>query len=87
MNLKNIIERIGLALSFAGLALLFQPFMDKLLLYGFIIMSIGGFMYVYTTYIPDEANGKTMAKWLVVLVGTVVFFVALSIYLVPILVV
>ncbi|MEM0349351.1 MAG: hypothetical protein QXE96_00165 [Candidatus Caldarchaeum sp.] len=87
MNLKNIIEKIGLVLCFAGLALLFQPFMDGLLLYGFIIIGIGGFMYVYTTYIPDQANGKTMVKWLVTLVGTVVFFVALSIYLVPILVV
>ncbi|MEM0337446.1 MAG: hypothetical protein QXF89_01785 [Candidatus Caldarchaeum sp.] len=85
--MKNVIEKIGLALCFAGLALLFQPFTDRLLLYGFIIIGIGGFMYVYTTYIPDEADGKTMVKWFVTLVGTVVFFVVLSIYLVPILVV
>jgi hypothetical protein len=88
---KNLLERVGLALSFIGLGLVFQPFSSELLYYGFILIGIGGFTYVYSTYLPNNPSGevglRTMVRWLVTLVGVVVFFVMLSIYLVPLLVV
>ncbi|GBC70524.1 hypothetical protein HRbin02_00292 [Candidatus Calditenuaceae archaeon HR02] len=88
---KNLLEKVGLTLSFIGLALVFQPFSSQLLYYGFILLGVGGFTYVYSTYLPNNPGGdvgpKTMIRWLVTLVGVVVFFVMLSIYLVPLLVV
>lgn len=88
---KAWIERAGLVLSFIGLALIFQPFDHRLLYYGFIIVGLGGFTYVYSTYLSTNPGGhvklSTMVKWLFLLVGVVVFFVILSINLVPVLVV
>lgn len=91
MRVKVWLERIGLGMSFIGLGLVFQPFTSHLLYYGFILIGVGGFIYVYTTYLPNKPGGsiglKTMIRWLFTLVGVVVFFVLLSIYLVPLLVV
>ncbi|MEM0381240.1 MAG: hypothetical protein QW059_02180 [Nitrososphaerota archaeon] len=91
MKAKVWLERVGLALSFIGLGLVFQPLTSELLYYGFILIGIGGFTYTYSTYLPNKPGGniglKTLARWLATLVGVVVFFVLLSIYLVPFLVV
>ncbi|MEM0445408.1 MAG: hypothetical protein QXO86_00865 [Nitrososphaerota archaeon] len=91
MRAKFWLERIGLALSFMGLGLVFQPLSSDLLYYGFILIGVGGFIYVYSTYLPNKPGGniafKTLVRWFVTLVGVVVFFVLLSIYLVPFLVV
>lgn len=88
---RALLENLGLGLSFIGLALVFQPFTSDLMYYGFILVGIGGFTYVYSTYLPNRPGGgvsvKTAVKWLITLVGVVVFFVALSIYLAPMLVV
>ncbi|MEM0481707.1 MAG: hypothetical protein QXM16_02320 [Nitrososphaerota archaeon] len=88
---KNLLERVGLTLSFIGLGFVFQPFNSQLLYYGFILIGIGGFTYVYSTYLPSNPGGnvglRTMLRWLATLVSVIVFFVMLSIYLVPLLVV
>jgi len=90
MNKKLLFERVGLFLSFVGLGLIFQPFYHELLYYGFIVLGIGGFIYVYSTYLSIDKEGdastKTLVKWFFILVGTVVFFVILSINLAPLLV-
>ncbi len=89
-GLTGLLERIGLGVAFVGLFLVFQPFTHELLYYGFILVGVGGFTYVYSTYLPRNPGGRlkltTALRWLVTLVGVVVFFVLLSINLVPMLV-
>jgi hypothetical protein len=52
-----------------------------------MMVGVGGFIYVYSTYLPRNPSGRlrptTALRWLVTLVGVVVFFVLLSINLVP----
>lgn len=90
MKALDIVEKIALILAFVGLVLIFQPFTEQLLFYGFVLVGVGGFIYVYTTYLPrnpyDRINLKTIIRWIVTLVGVVLFFVILSINLAPLLV-
>lgn len=90
MNKIRLVERLGITLSFLGIALVFQPFDYSLFFYGFLMLGIGGFLYVYSMYLPVYQHGDTtllaMVKWVTVLVGTVVSFVLLSIYITPVLV-
>jgi hypothetical protein len=55
-----------------------------------LLVGLGGFIYVYTTYLPRNPNSritvKTIVRWIITLVGVVVFFVVLSINLAPLLV-
>ncbi len=82
-----LLERVGLGLAFIGLFMVFQPFTHELMYYGFMMVGVGGFIYVYSTYLPRNPSGRlrptTALRWLVTLVGVVVFFVLLSINLVP----
>jgi hypothetical protein len=86
----EIVERVALILAFIGVLLIFQPFTHQLLLYGFLLVGLGGFIYVYTTYLPrnpiSRISVKTIVRWIITLVGVVVFFVVLSINLAPLLV-
>jgi hypothetical protein len=86
----EIVERVALILAFIGVLLIFQPFTHQLLLYGFLLVGLGGFIYVYTTYLPrnpiSRITVKTIVRWIITLVGVVVFFVVLSINLAPLLV-
>jgi hypothetical protein len=90
MRAIEIVERVALILAFVGVLLIFQPFTHQLLLYGFLLVGLGGFIYVYTTYLPRNPNSritvKTIVRWIITLVGVVVFFVVLSINLAPLLV-
>jgi hypothetical protein len=90
MRAIEIVERVALILAFIGVLLIFQPFTHQLLLYGFLLVGIGGFIYVYTTYLPrnpiSRISVKTIVRWIITLVGVVVFFVVLSINLAPLLV-
>lgn len=89
MKALDIVEKVALILAFVGLVLIFQPFTAQLLFYGFILVGVGGFIYVYTTYLPrnpGRINLKTIIRWIVTLVGVVVVFVVLSINLAPLLV-
>jgi hypothetical protein len=89
-DLVSLLERVGLGLAFIGIFLVFQPFTHQLPYYGFILVGVGGFIYVYSTYLPRNPGKRlkltTALRWLATLVGVVVFFVLLSINLVPILV-
>jgi len=90
MRAIEIVERVALILAFVGVLLIFQPFTHQLLLYGFLLVGLGGFIYVYTTYLPrnpiSRITVKTIVRWIITLVGVVVFFVVLSINLAPLLV-
>jgi hypothetical protein len=90
MRAIEIVERVALILAFIGVLLIFQPFTHQLLLYGFLLVGLGGFIYVYTTYLPRNPKSritvKTIVRWIITLVGVVVFFVVLSINLAPLLV-
>jgi hypothetical protein len=90
MRAIEIVERVALILAFIGVLLIFQPFTHQLLLYGFLLVGLGGFIYVYTTYLPrnpiSRITVKTIVRWIITLVGVVVFFVVLSINLAPLLV-
>jgi hypothetical protein len=90
MRAIEIVERVALILAFIGVLLIFQPFTHQLLLYGFLLVGLGGFIYVYTTYLPrnpiSRISVKTIVRWIITLVGVVVFFVVLSINLAPLLV-
>jgi len=90
MRAIEIVERVALILAFVGVLLIFQPFTHQLLLYGFLLVGLGGFIYVYTTYLPRNPNSRitvnTIVRWIITLVGVVVFFVVLSINLAPLLV-
>lgn len=82
------IEKVGVALGIIGLLMMFQPFEKTLLTYGFYLMGIGALIFVLSGYLPvrnprGETTLRDIAKWLFILVGVVVFFVALTTYIVP----
>jgi hypothetical protein len=83
---KNRLEKTGLALCFAGLFAILQPFSMLLYQYGFQILCIGGFMYVAMGYVSADVPIPKAVVIVLSVLGVVVGFLLLGIVLTPILV-
>jgi hypothetical protein len=83
---KDRLEKTGLALCFAGLFAILQPFSILLYQYGFQILCIGGFMYVALGYVPANVRIPKAVVLVLSVLGVVVGFLVLGIVLAPMLV-
>lgn len=83
---KDRLEKTGIALCFAGLFAILQPFSMLLYQYGFQILCIGGFIYIALGYVPADAPIPKGTAIVLTVLGVVVGFLLLGIALTPILV-
>ena len=83
---KNRLEKTGIALCFAGLFAILQPFSMLLYQYGFHILCIGGFMYIALGYVPADVPIPKAVVIVLSVLGVVVGFLLLGIVLTPILI-
>jgi len=83
---KNRLEKTGIALCFAGLFAILQPFSMLLYQYGFQILCIGGFMYIALGYVPADVPIPKAVVIVLSVLGVVVGFLLLGIVLTPILI-
>jgi hypothetical protein len=83
---KDRLEKTGMALCFAGLFAILQPFSMLLYQYGFQILCIGGFMYVAMGYVPADVRIPKAVVIVLSVLGVVVGFLLLGIVLTPILI-
>ncbi|HDD40060.1 MAG: hypothetical protein DRN68_01915 [Thaumarchaeota archaeon] len=82
------IEKIGLILSILGLILVFQPFSPSLYTYGYYILCLGAVIFTLSGYLPRRTESgetylKDLLKWILIIAFTIIFFVGISIVLVP----
>ena len=83
---KDRLEKTGMALCFAGLFAILQPFSMLLYQYGFQILCIGGFMYIALGYVPADVRIPKAVVIVLSVLGVVVGFLLLGIVLTPILI-
>ena len=83
---KDRLEKTGMALCFAGLFAILQPFSMLLYQYGFQILCIGGFMYIALGYVPADVPIPKAVVIVLSVLGVVVGFLLLGIVLTPILI-
>lgn len=83
---KDRLEKVGVALCFAGLFAILQPFSMLLYQYGFQILCIGGFTYVALGYVSGDVPVRKAVVIVLSVLGVVVGFLLLGIILTPMLV-
>lgn len=83
---KSIIEKIGITLSFFGLFSILQPISMTLYRYGFQILCLGGIIYIVLGYIPTGAPLKKGLALTLAVLAVLAGFLALGIFVAPILV-
>jgi len=83
---KDRLEKTGIALCFAGLFAILQPFSMLLYQYGFQILCIGGFIYIALGYVSADVPVPKATVIVLTVLGVVVGFLLLGIALTPILV-
>jgi hypothetical protein len=84
-NLQNIIGYICIGLIWVGPICMLQPFWFQAYKWSFVIMGIGGAIYIVRGYVPVSASIKSGLKIILIICSIVVAAIGLAIFIAPLL--